>query len=132
MFLWLTLVKAHTICYSGYRRTALVIWPSWSNIEILSGGNGFAYACRRIAESTSTTPTQAERELVDIALARTAIYDREEVIKIICKAARSWGDLSLWIRAVKASDADSGIKNMHEKNILSAVKVFGFEPVRHM
>ena len=98
----------------------------------MHGTDGFKYACKRISESTSqtATPTREVRELAEIALARVGKYDRSEVIRVLCKAARRWRDLSLWQRAVTACGADSDIKSLDDENIFDAVEVFGFEAVR--
>ncbi|KAI0714887.1 hypothetical protein C8Q76DRAFT_784084 [Earliella scabrosa] len=112
-----------------YRRTVLVVWPSWSHFDIIHGEEGFAYACRKIAQFTSGKPTSEELELVDIALSRATQYECNEVVNSVCRAASSWGDLDIWIRAVKACDADRDIKTLREENILRAVEAFGFYSV---
>ncbi len=107
-----------------------MIWPSWSHFDILHGEKGLEYACKRLGSSTSSKPTREERELAEIVVLRANPLNCERVIKTAGKAARTWKDLALWLRVIKACDADSGIRYLHEKNVLGAIETFGFEAVR--
>ncbi|KAI0720055.1 hypothetical protein C8T65DRAFT_736222 [Cerioporus squamosus] len=108
-----------------YRRTALVIWPSWSHFDIVHGENGLEYACKRLGSSTSPKSTREERELAEIVVSQAKPLNCERVMKTAGKAARTWRDLTLWLRLVKACDADSGMRYLGEKNVLGAIEHSG-------
>lgn len=107
-----------------------MVWPSWSYFDILHGAKGLEYAFRRLGNSTSSKPTREERELADVVVFRAGPSNRDRVLKTAGKAARTWGDLALWQRVVKACDADSGVRYLGEENVLGAIESFGFEAVR--
>ncbi|KAI9060522.1 hypothetical protein FKP32DRAFT_1595275 [Trametes sanguinea] len=113
-----------------YRRTVLVIWPPWANFDMVHGANGFDYACRRISASTSTQPTAEELELAEIILTRATLSQAAAVISSVCRAAITWGDVTLWLRAVLTCDAERSIATLQDRNILDALKKFGFAKIR--
>lgn len=123
-------IKSHetaTDTCTGYRRTALVIWPDSSHFDIMHGADGFKYACEKIRTTTSAAPTAEESDLADYILRNTLASNHGDAIKSVCFAACIWQDLSLWVRAVKAGDAERGIAILGEDNINKALSTFGFE-----
>ncbi|EIW64174.1 uncharacterized protein TRAVEDRAFT_68036 [Trametes versicolor FP-101664 SS1] len=115
-----------------YLRTVLIMWPAWAHIDILygSGPGGLSDACETIQQSTTRKPTEEETELASMILARATPSDSAAVVKGVCFAAIRWKDLSLWLRAVKACDAERSIKILGEDHIYSAIAAFDFAKVR--
>ncbi|KAJ8455552.1 hypothetical protein ONZ51_g12411 [Trametes cubensis] len=113
-----------------YRRTVLVMWPSWAHFDMIHGSNGLSYACQKIRASTSSHPTAEEKELVDIILARAGPSHCAAVVSSLCHTALVWRDLSLWTRAVKKCNAERSVTTLQEGNILKAVKTFGFSSIQ--
>ena len=70
----------------------------------------------RLAATTSTSPTGDERELADIAVLRASASECQLVVNSVCKAARMWKDLPLWLRTVRACCADSSFKSLQVDN----------------
>ncbi|KAH9950171.1 hypothetical protein B0H21DRAFT_831190 [Amylocystis lapponica] len=100
----------------SYRRTVLVIWPDANNHDMMSGAEGFHYACKKIRTTTSMKPTPDETKLMDYILSETSASSCSEAMRSICFAACVWQDLSVWIRAIKACDAERGISVLGEVN----------------
>lgn len=109
-----------------YRRTVLIMWPSWAHFDVVHGSEGFSYACKAIRQSTSQKPTAEETELTEIILARATASQSVEVVQSVCHAAIRWKDVSLWSRAVKVCEADRSIGTLNEDHVYQAISAFGF------
>lgn len=120
------------LSHSAYLRTVLIMWPAWAHIDILygSGPGGLSDACETIQQSTTRKPTDEETELASMILARATPADSAAVVKGVCFAAIRWKDLSLWLRAVEACDAERSIKTLGEDLIYNAISAFEFAKVR--
>ncbi|KAL1938924.1 hypothetical protein VTO73DRAFT_11077 [Trametes versicolor] len=114
------------------RHLLLVIWPSWADFDVDQGRKAFPEACARLRASASLRPSREEEELVDLVVARATPESSSEVVDSVCRTARTWKDLNIWLSAVKACDADRSIATLDRENICGAVDVFGFEAVRHI
>ncbi|KAH9897752.1 hypothetical protein C8Q73DRAFT_370472 [Cubamyces lactineus] len=113
-----------------YRRTVLVMWPSWAHFDMVHGSNGLSYACQKIRESTSLRPSVEEMDLVEIILARAGPSHCATVISSLCHVAVIWKDFPVWARAVKVCDAERSINSLQEENVFKALSVFGFQNIR--
>lgn len=123
-------VTAADIDSTVYRRTVLVMWPSWAHFDIMHGSEGFTYACQKIRESKTLQPTPEETEMTEIILVRANSTTCGAVVDSVCRAALRWKDLSLWFRAVKACDAERSIVALGENHVYLAVAAFGFSEVK--
>lgn len=106
------------------------MWPSWAHFDVVHGSEGFSYACETVQHSTSPKPTGEETELTEIILARASTSQSTAVVNSVCCAAIRWKDLSLWLRAVKACDAERSINALEEEHIYRAVTAFGFAKMK--
>ncbi|RPD82298.1 hypothetical protein L226DRAFT_22082 [Lentinus tigrinus ALCF2SS1-7] len=113
-----------------FRRTVAVVWPQWAEFELVHGPYGFLDACKRLRACNNTQPTAEDSELVEGILARTDESTNEAVMESVCRVALLWDDFPLWLRTVKACDAEQSISAMGEENIYRTVSVFGFQQVR--
>ncbi|GBE89811.1 hypothetical protein SCP_1701360 [Sparassis crispa] len=111
-----------------YRRTVLVIWPHWANNDILYDGD-LTDACDILHGTDSRKPTREETELTDYVL-RNATMDKGAVTESVCHAAVVWRDVSIWVRAVKACDAESSISALGDENVFHAVLTFGLDEIK--
>ncbi|KAI0720050.1 hypothetical protein C8T65DRAFT_568354, partial [Cerioporus squamosus] len=113
-----------------FYRTVAVVWPQWAEFELVYGPSGFLDACKRLRACDTTQPTAEDVELVEAILARTESSTSDAVMSSVCRVAVMWGDLPLWLRVVKACDAERSIAAMEEENIYRAVSAFGFQQVQ--
>ncbi|TFK79950.1 hypothetical protein K466DRAFT_533441 [Polyporus arcularius HHB13444] len=113
-----------------FYRTVAVLWPQWAEFELVHGPGGFLDACKRLRACNTAQPTAEDAELVEAILARTEPSTSDAVMSSVCKVALMWGDLPLWLRTVKACNAERCISAMEEENIHRAVSAFGFQPLQ--
>ncbi|KAH9936700.1 hypothetical protein B0H21DRAFT_758571 [Amylocystis lapponica] len=114
-----------------YRRTALVIWPEWNNLDNVYGLSSCRRACEQLRTTTSLAPTPRDIELVEYVIRDASLQTREKlVMQSVCSAACTWKDFSIWMRAVDACDAQRSISALGEENIQSAVSTFGFSSLK--
>lgn len=63
-------------------------------------------------------------------LSRTDVAQNADVAKTLCHAAILWGDVDLWLRAVRACEADRGISELGSDNVVVAIGEFGFDAIK--
>ena len=108
-----------------------MVWPPWANYNIIHGANGFSYACEKLRASTTSERPEAESELVQIILTRASASQSVAVVSSLCRVAVTWNDLSLWLRALKACDAERSIAALGGENrIYQAISRWGFESIK--
>lgn len=108
----------------GYRRTVLVIWPKWSNHDILFGGEGgLAYGVAKLNAIISKEPNPVERALCT-TLWRARRRDTF-VIRSVCRVARLWKDATLWKHA--AQPQSQPITTVGSEEIYEGILTFGWE-----
>ena len=115
---------------TGYRITVVVIWPLRYHLDLIYGAQAFKIACDTLEESFSDEPTDEEREMVEMILARGGPSHTASVVRSVCQAAFMWNDTALWQRAVRACDADRAISELESENVLNAILEFGFDAVK--
>lgn len=110
-----------------WRRTLLVIWPSWSHLELVNGKEAFLQVCAQLRKTGLTTQSTAEQvKLVDIILGSATPEKYEDIVSSVCPVAIAWNELELWMRAVQLSGAVRSIAHMRQENMLLATATFGF------
>ncbi|OSD00799.1 hypothetical protein PYCCODRAFT_1469016 [Trametes coccinea BRFM310] len=94
------------------------------------------------AENAGSLSATAQRSSDPLELAKRGATDRSAVTEDDVSSVRSepqdddesaaiaWGDLSLWLRAVKSCDAERSIAALQDRNVLEALKKFGFPAIR--
>ncbi|KAH9917890.1 uncharacterized protein BXZ73DRAFT_105410 [Epithele typhae] len=106
-----------------YRRTLLVVWPSWATCSILGGGNTQHYACTALSHCEGSKPTAAELEMVKMLL-----KDKQtpSSVKALSFVATKWGRQSLWMRMARACGEIPLVQFEHIRN---AIETFGLLPM---
>ena len=107
-----------------------MIWPGRHHYNVLYGKLGFTMACSELGKLTSNTPTEQQKELVEIILADATPDKSFQIVHKVCSVARLWGDAGLWLRAVNACDGERGISELQQENALGAIAVFGLDTVK--
>ncbi|KAH8103885.1 hypothetical protein BXZ70DRAFT_669976, partial [Cristinia sonorae] len=110
-----------------YRRTVLVIWPSYSHEGVRRGLQNLENICNKIARATKDTPRADIQHLIDDALLQCP-KDARYVTTAVCRAACAWKDVSLWIRAVDVGSKAGGWAALpNDTELWRDVNTFGFE-----
>ena len=118
-------------CVTGYRRTVLVIWPSWSDYAVLyPGEKGLSRALEDIGSlSGQKELTTNEKDLIDFILLRS-VEDPAAAAEAITQIALEQNNARLWNRAVKACCAHKGLAALSEDDIRLAIEHFGLEAIQ--
>lgn len=111
---------------SGYRRTALVIWPEGNSYYFVYRGQGLRYACHTLDKED--TPDVG---LADWILSRAAKLPTL-CVPAVCRAAIRWNDNALWGRAVKALFWYERRPLLDNEGLGQAFDAFGFEGVNQL
>ncbi len=114
----------------GYRRTVLVLWPSWSNFTVQYGGTGgILRAIAHVKSIETTEATSEQTELIDFVLSKGDQHFAAAA-DAVCEAALRWKSPDLWVRAVQACCTSLGVGVLPEEKVVSALENFGLEAIK--
>lgn len=109
-----------------YRRTVLVIWPSWKNYDILyQGTNGFLRACKHISGLDSSPPSLDDTALA-LFVVRASKSNGKLAAEAVCRKALDWNDAILWCRAVDHCSNAVGVNVLPDDRKYAAIRLFGW------
>lgn len=110
-----------------YRRTVLLIWPSWSKYTIKHAAvNGFKKACEDFLE---VTDAKEQRGIAEHVLWK-ASSDPKLAAKTLCELANRLKDVGLWERAVKECAPRTALSTVDEQTKLWSIEHFGFDALK--
>ena len=111
-----------------FHRKVTVLFPRWARLDSAYGTHNIRDAYEQLLTCDTSEPTPVYLELVEHILScpsKSAPY-----VEAVYRAALLWKDVSLWLRAVKACDAERAVWALGKDNVDNALKRFGFDPLR--
>lgn len=107
----------------------LFVWPNPRTASFFKFIGGEEDLCEDalsdLESSTSISPTQNERDLVDLAL---SIGDHDSG-RIVTDAALRWKDPQLWNKAVAVCKTTTDVDVLGHEYLIEAYTTFGFNAV---
>ncbi|KAJ8472518.1 hypothetical protein ONZ51_g8465 [Trametes cubensis] len=102
-----------------YRCTMLVIWPSWAQLDVVGGREGFSRACEVFDHFRYKPTAELERN------------PEREALRTVSSCALRWADPYLWIRIVEACDVKLSADMIWKLRFKEAIDAFGLDTVAH-
>jgi hypothetical protein len=121
---------------TGYRRTALLIWPAKWDAEVVVWDYP-EYAKKHLQGLKSKKPTRNEKEIVDELLnwleENVGEDGVDDVAEIVTRAAVHWKDPDIWMDALKAARLDCSFgESLNASTITNDVGILGFQEVEDL
>jgi hypothetical protein len=110
---------------AGYRRTVLVIWPSWSSLGNGGGNRRLDHALSLLNLLHSSQPSADEEKLFHNVADWSQSSPQTSTLKTLCSLARRWLRSDLWEYACLSVG-----KRIPTEEAVVAVQTFGFEPIK--
>ena len=115
----------------GYRRTALVIYPSKNEIDA-ANRDPFDHSLDRIKDKMARgwKRQDGRSKHVDTVLQLVSLKTVAKTLTTLCQCAAASKDLVLWMRAVRSCGVAQHIDRLGIKGFNEGIDLFGFEPLQ--
>ncbi|KAI0714876.1 hypothetical protein C8Q76DRAFT_439528 [Earliella scabrosa] len=110
-------------------RTVAVIWPHCNHLDVLHGHVTLPNLCS-ILKDKYEFPTRKADKFADYITARARPSDSAIIVDGVCSLACTWKDAGLWLRAVRACDAERSLSELQEANAREAIRSFGLDMIK--
>jgi hypothetical protein len=102
----------------------LILFPVSKELDILLNAGGVSYAL----QNKDSRPHEEDRTVANFILGRIKRGNKVPALAM-ADLAMQWNDLTMWIRVIKASEADKSLDVLGADKFVAAWKAFSFEAI---